>query len=332
MLGFGSTPQPPPLTAYPDSVTKWPELAREIADTVLFPVADSVDADGEIPPSSHFDALAADGFYGIAALGDGGPPAAKNWSRSSKPCAAVASRRRSPGCSITASSEPWRRVPMHLCASNTGTVWFPARFAVGGLPMPAHPPRPPLLWAKRVNDGYVLDGIAPFVTGWGIVDVLLVSARDEFDNSIVHSVVPVGEAPPGLTIEELPLIAARGSNTVRIVFDAFEIPDTDVCAVVSDEQFQSTQLPPACGSTARWPWASPAVLSPNSRIWESTPTRSRNKPPGARRSRCSTARRRRHVGRRARASELAIRASAALVTATGSRALVGSNTPRAAHA
>ena len=54
----------------------WPELAREIADTVLFPVADSVDADGEIP-SSHFDALAADGFYGLAALGEDGPSAAE---------------------------------------------------------------------------------------------------------------------------------------------------------------------------------------------------------------------------------------------------------------
>jgi len=52
-------------------VSNWTEMAREIAEHVLFPVADGVDADGEIP-DSHFETLAADGFYGLAAPGEEG--------------------------------------------------------------------------------------------------------------------------------------------------------------------------------------------------------------------------------------------------------------------
>ncbi|MDV8003816.1 acyl-CoA dehydrogenase family protein [Rhodococcus sp. IEGM 1318] len=304
-------------------MTKWPELAREIADTVLFPVADSVDADGEIP-SSHFDALAADGFYGIAALGEGGPNSEELVDVLETLCG---------GCLATTFTWMQHHGVVGALASSSnislreqywdGLVSGTIR---GGVAYAGAIPRPPLLWAKRVNDGYVLDGIAPFVTGWGIVDVLVVSARDEFDNSIVHSVVPVGEAP-GLTIEELPLIAARGSNTVRIVFDAFEIPDTDVCSVVSDEQFQSTQLPGlwlngamAMGITRR-AVTELADLGVDAGVFEEQAARARADLDAALRDGGEMS------AARARASELAIRASAALVTATGSRALVGSNTP-----
>ncbi|TSD48226.1 acyl-CoA dehydrogenase [Rhodococcus sp. KBS0724] len=303
-------------------MTMWPELAREIADTVLFPVADSVDADGEIP-SSHFDALAADGFYGLAALGEDGPSAAELVEVVETLCG---------GCLATAFTWMQHHGVVGALASTTNTALHEQYWdglvsgeLQGGVAYAGAIPRPPLLWARRVDHGYVLDGIAPFVTGWGIVDVLLVSARDEFDNSIVHSVVQATDTL-GLSIEELPLIAARGSNTVRIAFDGFAVPDTRVTAVVDDEQFQNSQLPglwfngAMAMGVARRAMAELADLGVDAEPFHGQAELARAHLDSALAGNADMS------AARAGASELAVRVAAALVTATGSRSLVGSNT------
>lgn len=303
-------------------MTLWPELAREIADTVLFPVADSVDADGEIP-TSHFEALAADGFYGLAALGAEGPSAAELVDIVETLCG---------GCLATAFTWMQHHGVVGALASTTNSAlreqyWDAVLTGEvqGGVAYAGTIPSPPLLWARRVEGGYVVDGIAPFVTGWGIVDILLVSARDEFDNSIVHSLVRASDAP-GMSIEELPLIAARGSNTVRIAFDGFIIPDTHVTAVVDDEQFQSTQLPGLWFNGAMAMGVSRRAIAELKDLGvdvdpfldQADQARSRLDRALHDRGDMSAA--------RAGASELAVRVTAALVTSTGSRSLVGSNT------
>src|ERR1700678_1256906 len=45
--------------------------ARELADDVLWPAAMAVELSGEIP-AGHLDALAAQGFYGLAGPGEAG--------------------------------------------------------------------------------------------------------------------------------------------------------------------------------------------------------------------------------------------------------------------
>jgi isovaleryl-CoA dehydrogenase len=303
-------------------VTLWPELAREIAESVLFPVADSVDADGEIP-SSHFDALAAEGFYGLAALGDDGPSAAELVEVVETLCG---------GCLATAFT--WMQhhgvVGALASTSNDGLrkqYWdsLITGAVSGGVAYAGAIPNPPLLWARRIDNGYVLDGTAPFVTGWGIVDILLVSARDEFDNSIVHAVVPATLAP-GLTVEVLPLIAARGSNTARIVFDGFEIPDTDIAAVVDDEQFQSTQLPGLWFNGAMAMGVARRAITELHDLGVDVDTFTEQAAATRRHLDLALADRADMSAARAAASELAVRVAAALVTATGSRSLVGSNT------
>src|ERR1017187_8357784 len=57
-------------------------------------------------------------------------------------------------------------------------------------------PGPPLLRARPVADGYVFDGVSPWVTGWGHIDTLHTAARDEQDN-IVWALL---DAQPGVTL------------------------------------------------------------------------------------------------------------------------------------
>lgn len=310
------------ITPYCDVMTAWLELAREIADTVLFPAANSVDADGEIP-SSHFDALAADGFYGLAALGDDGPSRDELVAIVEVLCG---------GCLATAFTWMQHHGVVGALAASPHAVlreqYWDALISGairGGVAYAGAIPRPPLLWARRVPDGYVLDGLAPFVTGWGLVDVLLISARDEFDNTIVHSVIATRELP-GRSIEMLDLVAARGSNTVRIVFDGFHVPDDAVCAVVDDEHFHRTQSAGlwlngamAMGLTRR-AIAELADLGVDVDEFDQRAARARADLDAALVGAADMS------DARAQSSELAVHACAALVTATGSSALVGSNT------
>ena len=51
-------------------------------------------------------------------------------------------------------------------------------------------PGPPRLRARATGGGYVLDGVAPWVTGWGYIDTLHVAARQE-DDTIVWALLDV---------------------------------------------------------------------------------------------------------------------------------------------
>lgn len=162
-------------------------MAREIAENVLFPVADSVDADGEIP-DSHFETLAADGFYGLAAPGEEGVTPSVLVDVIETLCG---------GCLATAFTWMQHHGVVAGLADSPNTS-LQGRYLDGlidgtvraGVALAGAIPVPPTLWARSVDDGYVLDGVSPFVTGWGIVDLLQVSARDEFDDSIVHVIIP----------------------------------------------------------------------------------------------------------------------------------------------
>ncbi|MDV7245394.1 MULTISPECIES: acyl-CoA dehydrogenase family protein [Rhodococcus] len=303
-------------------MSNWAEMAREIAENVLFPVADSVDADGEIP-DSHFETLAADGFYGLAAPDD----------ESVTPSVLVdVLETLCGGCLATAFT--WMQhhgVVAGLAASPNTTLQ--GRYLDGlvdgtvraGVALAGAIPVPPTLWARRVEDGYVLDGVAPFVTGWGIVDLLQVSARDEFDDTIVHVIIPA-QPLRGLSAADLPLIAARGSNTVRLTFDGLAVPGELVSAVVSPDEFAKSQLfgswingCMAMGITRR-AISELETLGVDSDPFEEQAARARLDLNAALEGRADIA------DARARASELAVRTASALVTAKGSSALIAGNT------
>jgi alkylation response protein AidB-like acyl-CoA dehydrogenase len=81
------------------------------------------------------------------------------------------------------------------------------------------PPAP--LRVTRDGTGFRLDGAVPWVTGWGIAELLLVAALDADD--VVHQLL-VDVPGPGITAERLPLVAAHASSTATITFDGFAVP------------------------------------------------------------------------------------------------------------
>jgi alkylation response protein AidB-like acyl-CoA dehydrogenase len=197
--------------------------ARGLADDVLFPDAMRVDRLDAIP-AAHFGALAAAGLYGApvpAGAGGLGLDLAAS-------CAVV--EELASGCLAT--TFVWmqhRGLVMTLAAEGTPAVlrdrWLgPAcrgevrgAIALGGLL-----PGPPRLRARPSGDGWRLDGEAPWVTGWGLTDLLLVAARGP-DDSIVSLILDAA-AQPGLTVTRERLAAVNASATVRLGFDGVLVP------------------------------------------------------------------------------------------------------------
>jgi len=197
--------------------------ARELADDLLFP--DAMRVDGlDVLPVARLDALAALGLYGapvpVQAGGLGLDLAAY--------CAVV--EELASGCLTT--TFVWlqhRGLVMTLAADGTPAAlrdrWLgPAcRGEVrGGIALGGLMPGPPRLRARLDRGGWRLDGDAPWVTGWGLIDLLLVVARGP-DDSVV-SLIMDATAQPGLTVTRERLAAVNASVTVRLGFDGVLVP------------------------------------------------------------------------------------------------------------
>ena len=191
------------------------ELARAVADEVLFPAALAVDRAAEIP-AGHLDRLAATGLYGVAGPVDAGGldldlPGF---------CAAIEAL--AGGCLATtfvwvqhhgavravagapaALREEWL-VPLCTGARRAGIVLAGAM------------PGPPKLRAEPAGDGWRLTGTAPWVTGWGRIDVLYVVARGP-DDTLVQLLLDA-TAGPGLVARRQHLVAVNASATVELEF------------------------------------------------------------------------------------------------------------------
>jgi len=86
-------------------------------------------------------------------------------------------------------------------------------------------PGPPAISAQPAEDGFVIDGEADWVTGWGLADVLLAAAVDQ-SSSVHWLLVPFGadDAPPGLSVATQALIAMGATGTVRVRFERVHVP------------------------------------------------------------------------------------------------------------
>lgn len=219
------------------------ERARVIADEVFLPAALDVDADGVIP-GRHFDLLAEQGFYGLAGRSEhgGAETDLAEFVRIIETlcggCLATTFtwlQHHSVVRALSSTPNPNLR-ERYLDATIRGEVR-------GGVALAGAIPRPPLLWAFPADGGWLLRGESPFVSGWGMVDLLLISARDAAggdEGTIVSGLADV-QAGDGITAEELWLIAAQGSNTVRLRFTDFFLPAERVLSEVSHEDFLAHQ-------------------------------------------------------------------------------------------
>ena len=197
--------------------------ARGLADDLLFPEAMRVDG-LDVLPIAHLDALAALGLYGAPV-----PAEAGGLGLDLKTYCAVVEELAS-GCLATTFA--WlqhRGLVMTLAADGTPAAlrdrWLdPAcRGQVrGGIALGGLMPGPPRLHARPDGGGWRLDGEAPWVTGWGLIDLLLVVARGP-DDSVVSLIVDAA-ARPGLTATRERLAAVNASVTVRLGFDSVFVP------------------------------------------------------------------------------------------------------------
>jgi hypothetical protein len=103
-------------------------------------------------------------------------------------------------------------------------------------------PGPPLLRARAVTGGWVIDGTAPWVTGWGRIDVVHVSARTVDDpdtgGTIVRAIVDARPAA-SLALQPLRMVAVNASGTVTLRFDEHFVPAERVTGTEPYAQWQA---------------------------------------------------------------------------------------------
>ena len=197
-------------------------VARQLADDLLFPEAMRVDG-LDVLPVAQLDALAADGLYGASV-----PVQAGGLGLDLRASCAVTEELAS-GC--LAATFVWlqhRGLSMTLAAEGTPAVlrdrWLGpvCRGQLrGGIALTGIIPGPPLLRARPAGGGWQVDGEAPWVTGWGLIDLLLVQARGPQD-SIVTLILDAADRP-GLTVTRQRLAAVNASVTVRLGFDSVPV-------------------------------------------------------------------------------------------------------------
>lgn len=191
-----------------------------LADGVLFPAAPATDRAPRVPPG-NLDALAAAGLYGLVGsatyggLGAGTDPATVG-----AVVEALAS-----GC--LSSTLVWAQhhslvkalmtpgAPRELRAHWLGPLCRGDRRA--GVALGGVLPGPPRLLARPADGGWTLVGSSPWVSGWGMVDVVYVGARHP-DGDAVWLVVDAVEGQ-GLSATRHRLAALDASSTVEVEFD-----------------------------------------------------------------------------------------------------------------
>jgi alkylation response protein AidB-like acyl-CoA dehydrogenase len=200
--------------------------AQALADDVLFPNALATDA-ADVVPKANLDALAEAGLYGIFA-----PPQVGGLGADPTQMAAAVEAIAG-GCLTTALV--WIQhfgflgsmlgAPPHLPPEWLGEAARGERR--GGIAFGGLLPGPPVLTATRTGGGgWRIDGFAPWVSGWGRIDVLHVAARGRTDDgreTVVNLAVDAVEQP-GLTATRQRLAALDATNTVRVDFDGLVVP------------------------------------------------------------------------------------------------------------
>lgn len=214
------------------------EAARRLADDVLFPRALETDR-AALVPTDLLDQLAAAGLYGLTGPAEFGGAGISDRRTAWRTVEWLAS-----GCltttfvwaqhlgTVTAIAERagygmrdrWLR---SLC---TGELRAGVAFSA------LRRPGPPMLTASPGAGGWVLQGSAPWVSGWGRIDVIRVAARHGED--IVWTLVDVAPGP-ALLAEPLELAAVNASGTVTLRFERCAVPEDRVILIEPFEAWRA---------------------------------------------------------------------------------------------
>jgi alkylation response protein AidB-like acyl-CoA dehydrogenase len=298
-----------------------PERARRIADEVLFPAALAVDRSGEIP-RGHLDRLAEAGLYGVA-----GPAEAGGLELGFPEFCAVVEALAG-GCLTTAFV--WVQHHGLVRAVAGGPAELRAEWLAplcrgerrGGIALTGAMPGPARLRARPAEGGgWLLSGTAPWVTGWGGLDALLVVARGP-DETLVSVLLDAAERP-GLVARRQRLVAVDASATVELEFTDVPVDAGRVLAVEPYQPNYAGAVLRVNGSLALGVIARCCRLIGPSPLDAQLADRRR-----ALDDALADATADRMLAARAAAADLALRAAAATVVHAGSRSLLTDQHPQ----
>jgi len=285
--------------------------AKRLADEVLFPAALATDT-ADTVPVELLDALADAGLYGLS-----GPASAGGLDTDFQTVCTVVETLAS-GCLTT--TFVWvQHIGAVLAAAtseNDAIAEWVAPLCRGerraGLALGGAVPGPPLLRATQQEDGWTFTGTSPFVSGWRRIDVIYTAARSD-DGRLVWAFVDARESDT-LSVRRLDLVALNATATVRADFVDHPVPAGRVTSALPYRE--GPPPPELLRIHASMPLGVAArccrLLGPTPLDQELTRIRAeldRLDPPTIQATRGA-------VG------ELALRASAALAVATGSRSLL----------
>ena len=192
------------------------EAARAFADDFLFPTANEVDA-MPVVPRERLDVLAEHGWYGLSAPTsgltiEGAYPIVEAFAGACLTTTFVWMQHlgTTPACARGA-----ERLRSWVEPLATGACRSTVAFA-GLLPDPP-------LRAREEGGAWLVSGEAPWVSGWGLADVIHVAARTP-DDDVVWLIVDA--SAPGIEATPLSLLAVNASATVTLRFDEVRV-DTD---------------------------------------------------------------------------------------------------------
>ena len=197
------------------------QRAQLLADELLFPRALATDR-APLVPADLLDALAAAGLYGLTGPADAGGLGLETRSEVCRTVERLAS-----GCLTTTFVWAQHLGTVTAVSGTAGTIqdrWLAplcrgdvrAGVAFSALRRPG----PPMLTAAPADGGWLLQGAAPWVSGWGRIDVIRVAAR--YGDDIVWSLIDARESP-SLRAETLELAALNASGTVTLHFDGHAV-------------------------------------------------------------------------------------------------------------
>lgn len=202
------------------------KAARQVAEQVLEPQAAQVDA-GSVP-RSHLTTLGEAGLLGLAApAGLGGTQAPRSVVRLVNELLAGADL-------ATWFVQAQHHSPVRSLVAAGGFEAVVRRLATGELVagiafshLRRWPHRP--VTATRDGDGWRFDGVAPWYTGWGINDILLLSGVDG-DGLVVHALVDAVAGPHLVPSAPLQLAALEAAVTVTLQLDRLTVPAERIVA------------------------------------------------------------------------------------------------------
>lgn len=217
------------------------EVARELAENVLYRNAIAVDS-GEYPLRENLDVLARNGFYGMVG------PREFGGSELDFQQACTVAEILAGGClSTTLTMAQHHGTVMSIATQASAAMrdrWL-ADLCSGkvrsGVAVTGAIPGPAKLTARPTGDGtgFVVDGAAPWVSGWAMIDVLSVGARDENDD-IVFLLADATESASLVPASD-DLLVANASKTVTIEFHEHLIPADRLITKISHADWSGTE-------------------------------------------------------------------------------------------